>query len=54
MKQQLSGVKPVQMSELETEFEKSSGEKAKPSRLLRSQQAFGGNSADQDDAEGKF
>ena len=44
MKQQLNGVKPVQMSELEAEFEKvSSDGKPKPERLLKSQQqTFGG------------
>ena len=40
MKQQLTGVKPVQMSELESEFEKVEG-KPKAERLLRSQQQFG-------------
>ena len=36
MKQQLNGVKPVQMTELEAEFEKAEG-KARPERYLRSQ-----------------
>ena len=41
MKQQLSGIKPVQLAELETEFANMDGAKAKPERLLRSQQQFG-------------
>ena len=41
MKQQLSGIKPVQLAELETEFASMDGAKAKPERLLRSQQQFG-------------
>ena len=41
MKQQLTGIKPVQLSELETEFGNLDGAKAKPERLLRSQQQFG-------------
>ena len=41
MKQQLNGVKPVQMTELETEFEKVEG-KAKPERFLRSQMPLPG------------
>ena len=49
MKQQLNGVKPVQMSELEAEFEKVSGEKAKPERLLRSQQTFAGGAVEEDE-----
>ena len=41
MKQQLSGCKPVQLSELEAEFENLKGsKKAKPERLLKSQQQF--------------
>ena len=51
MKQQLNGVKPVQMSELEAEFEKIAGAKAKPERLLRSQQTFGGGAAVADDED---
>lgn len=52
MKQQLNGVKPVQMSELETDFEKFKNERAKPERLLRSQQQFSGAAvADEDDGE---
>merc|ERR1712051_616191 len=48
MKQQLNGVKPVQMTELEAAFEKC--EKAKKGeRLLRSQQTFGGGGAATDD-----
>ena len=39
MKQQLGSLKPVQLSELEAEFEKVEG-KAKPERLLRSQQVW--------------
>ena len=50
MKQQLTGVKPVQMSELESEFEKVEG-KPKAERLLRSQQQFGGGAVD-DDGQG--
>lgn len=38
LKPQLSGLKPVQLTELETEFEKLSGEKATPTRFLRSEQ----------------
>jgi cytoskeleton-associated protein 5 len=55
MKQQLSGLKPVQLTELETEFEKirSDAGRAKPERYLRSQmptqQASGGD--DQADGE---
>ena len=41
MKQQLSGLKPVQITELEAEFEKLEDTKPKPERLLRSQQAMG-------------
>ena len=49
MKQQLNGVKPVQMTELEAAFEKC--EKAKKGeRLLRSQQTFGGGGADEEDS----
>ena len=52
MKQQLNGVKPVQMTELEAAFEKC--EKAKKGeRLLRSQQTFGGGGADEDGEEGE-
>ena len=39
MKQQLSGLKPVQLTELEAEFEKLADEPAKPERYLRSQMA---------------
>ncbi|KAL0278569.1 UNVERIFIED_CONTAM: hypothetical protein PYX00_000354 [Menopon gallinae] len=38
VKPQLSSLKPVHLSELEVEFEKVKGEKAVPTRLLRSQQ----------------
>ena len=41
MKQQLTGIKPVQLAELETEFAIMDGAKAKPERLLRSQMQFG-------------
>ena len=41
MKQQLSAIKPVQLAELETEFANMDGAKARPERLLRSQQQFG-------------
>ena len=51
MKQQLTGVKPVQMSELESEFDKVEG-KSKAQRLLRSQQQFGGGGAGDDDGQG--
>jgi cytoskeleton-associated protein 5 len=52
MKQQLNGVKPVQMTELEAAFEKC--EKAKKGeRLLRSQQTFAGGAADDDGEEGE-
>ena len=41
MKQQLTGCKPVQLTELEAEFESLKGaKKAKPEKLLRSQQQF--------------
>lgn len=39
LKPQLSALKPVQVSELEAEFEKVKGERAMPTRFLRSQQA---------------
>ena len=53
MKQQLSGIKPVQLAELETEFANMDGAKAKPERLLRSQQQFGAVvEADAGNAEG--
>ena len=52
MKQQLTGVKPVQMTELEDEFSKSAGEKPKPERLLRSQQTFGGGAAEEEGGQG--
>ena len=52
MKQQLGGLKPVQLTELETEFEKLEGVgKAKPERLLKSQQAFAGG-GDEDEGAG--
>lgn len=38
VKPQLTSLKPVHLSELEVEFEKVKGEKAAPTRLLRSQQ----------------
>lgn len=50
MKQQLNGLKPVQLSELETEFANLAGVKAKPERILRSQQQFGGGGAAEGDA----
>ena len=41
MKQQLTGCKPVQLTELEAEFANlKGGKKAKPERLLKSQQQF--------------
>jgi len=52
MKQQLSGLKPVQITELEAEFEKLEATKPKPERLLRSQQAAGGAAGDAADGEG--
>ncbi len=51
MKQQLTGLKPVQLTDLETEFAKSSGEKAKPERLLRSQQQVGNVESGADNAD---
>lgn len=39
LKPQLSSLKPVQLTELETEFEKTKNDKAVPTRYLRSQQA---------------
>jgi len=39
LKSQLTSLKPVQMTELEAEFEKIKGEKVVPTRYLRSQQA---------------
>jgi len=54
MKQQLSGCKPVQMTELEAEFEKLKGEKkAKPTKLLRSQQQIVASPEDEGDGAGE-
>ena len=51
MKQQLTGCKPVQMTELEAEFANlKGGKKAKPERLLRSQQQM--MAGPEDDADG--
>ena len=53
MKQQLTGCKPVQMTELEAEFEKFKGEKkAKPLRQLRSQQQIVASPEDEGDGAG--
>ena len=53
MKQQLTGCKPVQMTELETEFENlKGGKKARPERLLRSQQQFAAGPEDENDGAG--
>ena len=53
MKQQLTGCKPVQLTELETEFEKlKGGKKAKPERLLRSQQQLMAGPEDEGDGAG--
>ena len=50
MKQQLTGCKPVQLTELETEFQNlKGGKKAKPERLLRSQQQFAAGPEDDND-----
>ncbi|QQP52549.1 Cytoskeleton associated protein 5, partial [Caligus rogercresseyi] len=51
MKTQLSGLKPVQLTELETEFEKLEG-KARPERFIRSQQAAAGEHSAEDGGEG--
>lgn len=54
MKQQLSGCKPVQMTELEADFEKLKGEKkAKPTKLLRSQQQIVASPEDEGDGAGE-
>ncbi|CAB4053900.1 CKAP5 [Lepeophtheirus salmonis] len=53
MKTQLTGLKPVQLTELETEFEKLENVgKAKPERLIRSQQAVGLIAGDGDGCDG--
>ena len=52
MKQQLTGVKPVQMTEFEAAFEKSEKLK-KGERLLRSQQTFAGGAADDEGEDGE-
>ena len=53
MKQQLTGCKPVQMTELEAEFEKLKGEKkAKPLKYLRSQQQIVASPEDEGDGAG--
>ncbi len=53
MKQQLTGCKPVQLTELEAEFENlKGGKKAKPERLLRSQQQFVAADDENDAADG--
>ncbi|XP_076313305.1 msps cytoskeleton-associated protein 5 [Tachypleus tridentatus] len=60
LKPQLQSLKPVQLTELEAEFEKVTGEKPSPSRLLRSQQAIqakaaqetGGDGEDEEEGDG--
>lgn len=53
MKQQLTGLKPVQLTELDTEFEKvAEAGKAKPERYLRSQMPVAGGAGNEDGGEG--